>query len=253
MNCHDTQQLLHAFVDGELDLTTTLAVEQHFQECLTCCRARAELLELRAAIAAGSPFFKPPPGLLGRIQSAVRSAGDAPRPPRAFSWRGLALAASLAFVALASWEMFRLFTSRPTDESLARELVAINVRSQMLPSHRFDVQSTDRHEVKPWFEDKVDFSPPVCDLTDEGFDLLGGRLEYLNNRSVAALVYQRRKHHINLYVWPSQGGAFNPVAETRQGFHLVHWAQAGMEFWAISDLNESELQEFVGKIREMVR
>jgi anti-sigma factor RsiW len=250
LNCHDTQKLLDAYVDGELDLTTTLAVEQHLQECLNCARAQTELQQLRTALAGGSLYFRPPPALLGRIQSAVRKASDAPRPQRAIPWRGLALAASLSFVALAGWEMFRFLTSKPTDDPLARELVALNVRSEMLPGHRFDVKSTDRHEVKPWFADKLDFSPPVCDLTDEGFDLLGGRLEYLNNRPVAALVYQRRKHHINLYVWPAPGSVSSSGVETRQGFHLVHWTQAGMAFWAISDMNESELQEFAKGIQE---
>jgi anti-sigma factor RsiW len=249
LNCHETQKLLHAFVDGELDLTTTLAIEQHLQECLTCARSQAELQEVRAAIAAGSLYFQPPATLRNRVQATVREASSSSRPPWTLPWRGLALAASLAFVALAGWNVIHLLTPKPSDESLARELVAVNVRAQMLPGHRFDVKSTNQHEVKPFFEDKLDYSPPVHELTDEGFQLLGGRLEYLNNRSVAALVYQRHKHHINLYVWPSQGGASNSAAETRQGFHLIHWRQSGMEFWAISDLNEGELQEFAHLIQ----
>jgi anti-sigma factor RsiW len=140
--------------------------------------------------------------------------------------------------------------ARSNDAILTQELVASHVRSQMLPSHRFDVESTDAHTVKPWFEGKLDFAPPVKDLTNQGFPLVGGRLDYLHNRPVAALVYQCRKHLINLFVWPSSpGDEAAPPTATRQGFHLIRWTQSGMTFWAISDLNERELQEFANLIQ----
>jgi len=129
---------------------------------------------------------------------------------------------------------------------LTQELVASHVRSQMLPSHRFDVASSDAHTVKPWFEGKLDFSPPVKDLVAQGFPLIGGRLDYLHGRAVAALVDERRKHSISLFISPSSpGDAAAPKTATWQAFHLLQWTRSGMTFCAVSDLNEGELQEFV--------
>jgi anti-sigma factor RsiW len=124
----------------------------------------------------------------------------------------------------------------------------------MLPNHRVDVESSNTHTVKPWFEGKLDFSPPVHDLAGQGFVLIGGRLDYLDRRPVAALVYQRRKHLINLFIWPSgQGPELAPDALTRQGYHLLHWTQSAMSHWAVSDLNESELKEFGHLIQDSAR
>jgi anti-sigma factor RsiW len=137
--------------------------------------------------------------------------------------------------------------ARSGEAFLTQELVASHVRSQMLPSHRFDVASSDQHTVKPWFEGKLDFSPPARDFAAQGFPLIGGRLDYIHNRPVAALVYQRRKHtiNINLFIWPSTTGTERaPTTATRQGYHLLQWTQSGMIFWAVSDLNAPELDEF---------
>jgi anti-sigma factor RsiW len=151
----------------------------------------------------------------------------------------------------AGWGLSRVLLPRPDDAFLTRELVAGHVRSQMLPSHRFDVASSDPHTVKPWFEGKLDFSPPVKDLAGQGFPLIGGRLDYLHNRPVAALLYQRRKHSINLFLWPSSpGDEVAPATATQQGFRMIRWMKSGMTFWAVSDLNMGELQEFVRLIRD---
>jgi anti-sigma factor RsiW len=144
------------------------------------------------------------------------------------------------------WGLARVLQTRSEDAVLTQALVASHVRSQMLPSHQFDVASSDAHTVKPWFEGKLDFSPPVKDLAGQGFPLVGGRLDYLQNRAVAALVYRRRKHSINLFIWPSPSrDEASEKKSTRQGFHMIQWTRSGMTFSAISDLNEGELQEFV--------
>jgi anti-sigma factor RsiW len=253
LNCHETQRLLHGYVDGELDLPAALGLEEHLRECAACAQALAALRDVRAALHGAALYYPPPPSLRGRIQAAVRRDGDAGRAPRPFPWRGLALAASLAFVTLAGWDAVRALAPRPAEDRLTDELVASNVRSHQVDNHRVDVESSDQHTVKPWFEGKLDFPPPVPDLEGEGFHLVGGRLDYVNNRAVAALVYQRRKHHINLFVWPAPDARSPPALSARRGYHLVHWAQGGMTFWAVSDLNESELQEFVRLIQERTR
>jgi anti-sigma factor RsiW len=150
----------------------------------------------------------------------------------------------------AGWWLSDVMRVRSDDAFLSQELIATHVRSQMLPSHRFDVASSDPHTVKPWFDGKLDFSPPAKDLAGQGFPLVGGRLDYVHNRPVAALVYERRKHSINVFIWPSSAGDdATPKKATRQGFHMLRWKNSGMTFWAISDLNEVELQDFVRLIQ----
>ena len=246
MRCPETQTLIHGYVDGELDLMKCLEIEQHLESCPACAQSHAGLQAVRAAVQNSSLYFQTPPGLAERVQSSLRGASRADRTPGWNPRRLLAVAASLALGTTVGWGLFRGLSARSADVFLTQELVASHVRSQMLASHRFDVASSDAHTVKPWFEGKLDFSPPVKDLVADGFPLIGGRLDYLQGRAVAALVYQRRKHTINLFIWPSSPGdlAARRTA-TQQGFHILEWTSSGMTFCAVSDLNEAELQDFV--------
>jgi anti-sigma factor RsiW len=248
------QPLLHGYVDGELDLVKNLEIEQHLQGCPACAQKQAQLQALRATIQTGAPYWKPPPGLQRRVQVAVRRAakGRAGRRPLPRHW--LALAASLMFIVGGGWGLASLLAPRPAEETLTRELVSSHVRSQLLAEREaVDVKSSDQHVVKPWFQGKLDFAPWVRDLKGQGFPLIGGRLDYLDNRPVAALVYKRNKHYINLFIWPSnQGDDLTLRAMTRQGFRLVHWTQGGMNYWAVSDLEVGELQEFARVVREQI-
>ena len=134
---------------------------------------------------------------------------------------------------------------RPTsDQFLATQLIASHVRS-LMADHLTDVASSDQHTVKPWLDTKLDFAPPVVDLSAEGFPLIGGRLDYLDNRPVAALVYGRRKHFINLFVWPAASNESKaPKTITREGYQLLHWADPDFNYWAVSDVNVNDLQTF---------
>lgn len=247
MNSHTLPDLLHAYVDGELDVAHTLEVEQHVQDCLDCTRKCDEIRILRAALGTALPRFEPPDGLRVRIRAAL--PGQAPQrrfvPPR---WA--ALAASVVFVLLGGAALIRFWPASSGRERVVQEVVDSHIRSQ-LASHLLDVESSDRHTVKPWFQGKLDFAPVVNDLSAEGFVLAGGRLDYVNARPVAALVYRRRQHLVNLLVWPAPAGERESEirSETTQGYHLVHWSQKGMVHWAVSDLGPEEIADFARLIR----
>jgi anti-sigma factor RsiW len=136
-----------------------------------------------------------------------------------------------------------------TQEILAQQVLSSHIRS-LMPQHLTDVSSSDQHTVKPWFNGRLDFSPPVADFAKEGFPLVGGRLDYVDNRPVAALVYGRRKHFINVFVWPSASKIDAGTKDmTLQGYNLVQWTKSGMTYWVVSDLSKSELDEFVRQVR----
>ena len=252
MSCQITQEFIHAYVDGELDLARSLEVEQHMQECQACASAYHNQTALRSAFKDSSLYHSAPPRLEKRIRSSLRREAKSEGGRRLFGWRWLPVAA-MALILLLGLVIWRAVPSlRPSeDEILAQEMVSNHVRSLQLESHRTDVISSDQHTVKPWFDGKLDFAPPVKDFSSQGFPLIGGRLEYLNNRAVAALIYQRQKHFINLYIWPAdQSNATSEVATKRQGYNLLHWTNSGMTYWAISDLNGVELHEFARLVQE---
>jgi anti-sigma factor RsiW len=158
-----------------------------------------------------------------------------------------AIAASIVIIFALGWIATREGYS--AKDLLVREIVSSHVRS-LMASHLTDVPSSDQHTVKPWFQGQLDFSPPVKDLSKEEFVLAGGRVDYISDRPIAALVYEHRKHVINLFIWPSTpDSATSPAALSRQGYHLIHWTEGGLTYWAVSDLNEKELDEFVQLVR----
>jgi anti-sigma factor RsiW len=244
MNCQETQKLLDAYLDGELDLLKSLELELHFNECQTCSRAYQNRRTLQKAINEGPFYYDAPSNMKRRVLSALGKTEERTAQPLIWIWGWQGAAVGMAGVAMIVFAIASLWKGPSADDLLAQEILSSHVRS-LMADHLTDVPSTDQHTVKPWFDGKLDFSPQVTDLTTRGFALIGGRLDYLQNRPVAALVYQRRKHFINLYVWPSGAGTNvgeNPV--TRQGYNLVHWTKSDMTYWAVSDVNMSDLDEF---------
>jgi anti-sigma factor RsiW len=253
LSCQTAQEFIPAYFDGELDLARSLEFEQHIQECQACASAYRNQTELRSAFKDSSLYHAAPKRLGKRIQSSLRREAKSEVGGRWFGWRWLPVGVALALVLLMTLVVWRAMPGlRPSgDDLLAQEIVSNHVRSLQLESHRADVVSSDQHTVKPWFDGKLDFAPPVKDFASQGFPLIGGRLEYLNNRAVAALIYQRQKHYINLYIWPAeQNNAAGEVATKRQGYNLLHWSNSGMNYWAVSDLNAVELHEFERLVQE---
>jgi len=250
MICRECHDFIDAYIDNELDVATVILVEQHLRACSQC----QQLLESRQVVGAllSNPQvqFEVPDSLLGKIQSAIpvatsggkyRSGGRSVVP-----WFSvpLALAAAVAVVLGLVFLYPGTGHNRSRSNSLAEEVISSHVRS-LLATHLLDVPSTDQHTVKPWFAGKLKFSPPVEDLTDHGFRLIGGRLDYINGREAAALVYQRNKHVINLFIWPSEAGRNAAVqAFAKDGYNVLYWVREGFEFWAVSDVQPGDLRAF---------
>jgi anti-sigma factor RsiW len=253
VNCSEIETLINAYVDGELDAGHVFEVEQHLHGCQACDQVYQSSKNMHERLQNGNLAYPAPTGLRERIQLALPS--DQPKPrsrSTRTNWNWPALAASLLLGIIAGGTAVEFMPGSRTPP-IAEQLLSSHVRSQMFEKHLVDVRSTDQHEVKPWFQGKLDFSPPVHDLADLGYPLVGGRLDYIDGRPVAALVYQRRKHLINLFVWPVAAHDERALSLTRQGYHFIHWIDSNTNYWAVSDLNMEELDEFAKLVKETPR
>jgi anti-sigma factor RsiW len=250
MDCQTARTLIDGYLDGELDLVRNLEIQGHLHGCALCAQMHTDRQLLRGALKTGSVYFKAPPDLQKRIQRSVRQAAKAEGGPRVLPKWWFNIAAPMAAAAVVVLALVPFLRGPSADDLLAREVVSSHVRS-LMASHLADVASSDQHTVKPWFAGKLNFSPPVEDLAKQGFPLIGGRLDYVDNRPVAALIYQRQKHFINLFIWPSASDSdVRTKTVSRQGYNLFHWNKAGMTYWAVSDLNKGELQEFARQVQD---
>jgi anti-sigma factor RsiW len=250
MNCRECHDFIDAYIDNELDVATAILVKQHLRDCFQC----QHLLESRKFVGAllKNPQvpFEVPDSLRGKIQSALPPAGSRAKrgsdSRSAIAWFSVPLALAAAFAVVLGLVFLYQGTTlnRSRGNALANEVMSSHLRS-LLATHLLDVPSTDQHTVKPWFDGKLKFSPPVQDFSEHGFRLIGGRLDYLNGREVAALVYQRNKHIVNLFIWPSEsGGSTAGQSFVKDGYNVLHWEHDGFEFWAVSDVNAVDLRAF---------
>ena len=273
MTCDEATKLMDGYLDGELDPITSQTIEQHLQECGRCDQAYKTHGSLIRAIGTTTPYFKASAELRERIQFSLREETDEhlvrngvpgaqvqfhkrQSEPRSIlseiPWNWLGLAAAIILAAIIGLNVVPRLQRPEADQFLATQLIASHVRS-LMANHLTDVASSDQHTVKPWLDAKLDFAPPVVDLSDKGFPLVGGRLDYLDSRPVAALIFQRRKHFINLFVWPAGADAARSTkAMTREGYQLLHWKDPDFNYWAVSDINAKELQEFKQLFEEQI-
>jgi anti-sigma factor RsiW len=241
MDHEQIRELIHPYVDGELDLLTARETEQHLRSCPDCRAVENALRALREAVTSSQPAYRAPSHLRKNVRAALRR--EAKTTQKFFSpWLIFATGAACALVVLGA-VLFQ--TGRAShDNRLVDEVVADHVRS-LLATHLVDVASSDQHTVKPWFDGKIDFAPEVRDLSGDGFPLIGGRLDYLDGKNAVALVYQRNKHPINVFILPATTNRdTSPVAITRRGYNILSWTHNEMKYWAVSDLNQAELRQF---------
>ena len=249
MNCDEAGILMHALIDGELDAGHAREVETHIAGCTGCAARLREFHELRKMMTPGSLRLTAPAELRARIE------GKLPKPAVASSRRAVikGFAGGAALSAIAASGMLVMVMRRDDDRRVLGEVVSAHLRS-LQAQHLIDVQSTDQHTVKPWFNGRLDVAPPVVDLTAQGFTLLGGRLDYVDAKPVAAIVYRRRVHIINLFCAPAPGsGDRAAVMESLHGFNVRRWSENGLNLWAVSDINADELAEFGEKFEAALK
>ncbi|HMD39913.1 MAG TPA: anti-sigma factor [Candidatus Acidoferrum sp.] len=245
MACDFSGTLLHGYLDGELDAVRAAEFERHLESCRECTTSLGAAESLRATIQRAQLYESAPLELRKKIRSEIKGAADAANGGSKVNvWRWIAVAASLLLVTGLAW--FAVQRNNPSNSAsfTSAEMLDAHIRS-LQAGHLTDVASTDQHTVKPWFDGKLDFIPPVKDYMDEGYPLIGGRLDVLGERNVAALVYGRRKHFINVFVWPTKEPDTTTIhgPGSRQGYQWVHWRHQGMEFCAVSDVSGQDLHD----------
>jgi len=243
MSCDFPGTLLHAYLDGELDAVRAAEFERHLENCRECTATLGAIESLRSSLQRAQLYETAPADLRRKIRGELKSPATGSRGSAVAAWRWLGVAAAIVVLSGIAWYSLPHFRATGPESVTATEVIDAHIRS-LQPGHLTDVTSTDQHTVKPWFDGKLDFVPPVHDFVDEGFPLLGGRLDVLGERNVAALVYGRRKHFVNVFVWPTKepDTPIHPPG-SRQGYQWVHWRHQGMEFCAVSDTSAQELHD----------
>jgi len=247
MQCAECRDALDAFFDSELQPREHALVRDHLATCLDCARHSEEVATVSRRIQESLVPHRAPDVLKARIRAAI--AEDAARPRRRSRWHWLPLAAAGLVIAAVSSAATLLAVHRGSAaDQVATAVLESHVRS-LLPGHLLDVASNNQHNVKPWFDGRIDLSPSVPSLDSAGFPLAGGRLDYVASHPAAVVVYTRRQHVINVYSWAEPGADAAPVTAESHGYHLVSWRNGGVEFWAVSDLNIGELAQLVALLR----
>jgi anti-sigma factor RsiW len=243
MNC--SRDLIEAYMDEELDPGLSTSLADHLSGCPGCSEVYTRFREQRTNIRSAAPYYTAPAELQRSVRDALRQA-TANQTKAAAShvpWRWLAIAASILLAISVSWNIRPSPRRAAENDLIAQNILSDHIRS-LIGTHLLDVPSTDQHTVKPWFNGKLDYSPEVKDFASQGFPLIGGRLDYLMGREVAALVYGRRQHLINVFTWPTDSTVVSLSQFSQNGYNMVHWTHGSMTFWAVSDIALTELTQF---------
>jgi anti-sigma factor RsiW len=242
MSCDRAGAILHAYFDNELDAVGAAAFESHLGRCSECLDEVEALHALRSSMNLGQLYEKAPASLCKKVLADLRSARTVSLVPDRRHLRWFAVATGLLLFAFTGWQLVTVQRGDREETVLAAEIIDAHLRS-LQPGHLTDVVSSDQHTVKPWFDGKVDFSPPVRDFADRGFPLEGGRLDVIDGRATAALIYGRRKHLLNVFIWPTSEQDSSPRPGSRQGYQWLDWRKGGMEFWVVSDAAPTDLEQ----------
>jgi len=246
VDCTLDRHLLDGYLDGELGFERALEVEAHVASCPGCASQVESWKQVRAMMQRTELYRRAP----APLEEKVRNLASKPKREKreSVSWLQRWIWAGGGAVFASAMLLAAFFVSRPAGAIAEQEIVTNHVRS-LMANHLMDVVSTDQHTVKPWFDGKIEFAPPVQDFAEQGYPLAGGRLDYLNEGKVAVLVYRRALHVINLYVWPAGANGASPVeAGTLQGYNVLSWKRNGFQFRAVSDLNLAELRDFANLV-----
>jgi|KBSSwiStaDraftv2_1062776.scaffolds.fasta_scaffold584580_2 anti-sigma factor RsiW len=240
MTCAEAEPLVGASLDGELDSQTALRIDEHFSTCHRCSVLLDRLQRLQQEISAAELDWSANADLRPLRAAIRRRTGK--------SWWRVAWPWRIALVTVAAVLVAMVAIPGRSGNLIERQMVDNHLRS-MLVDHLVDVPSSDHHTVKPWFQGKLNFAPPVPELSADGFTLIGGRLDVVGGRPAAAIVYRRRQHVVNLWIMAVDGAESQLKSSDVEGFHILQWRKSGMAFWAVSDLNPAELREFAMLIR----
>jgi mycothiol system anti-sigma-R factor len=244
MSCELPRTMIDGYLDGELDAVRAAEFERHLEQCPECVKALESQESLRSSLHRAQLYEKAPAQLRQKLLAGLRPAEPVPistrRRPVIAQW--LAIAAVLLLLLYSGGRLIPGLSEKNNQTALAAQIVDAHLRS-LQPGHLTDVISTDQHTVKPWFDGKVDFAPPVQDFAADGFPLQGGRLDVVGGRTVAALVYGRRKHFVSVFIWPTGAPDTSPRTGSEQGYNWIGWQKGGMEFYAVSDTSSSDLDE----------
>jgi anti-sigma factor (TIGR02949 family) len=241
MSCDQTGTVLHGYFDNELDAVGAEAFERHLERCSECVDEVDALKSLRSSMNLAQLYEKAPASFRKRVLADLDLASPVLNAPTGTPWRWLATAAAILMFVYAAWRIVTVQLGGNYETALVAEVVDAHLRS-LQPGHLTDVASSDRHTVKPWFDGKLDFSPPVRDFDDQGFPLQGGRLDIVEGQAIAALVYSRRKHVVSVFIWPTREKDGSLRAGSRRGYQWIDWRKDGMEFCAVSDVAPADLQ-----------
>jgi anti-sigma factor RsiW len=240
MQCNEVQSVLNAYADKELSSVETEQVLMHLQSCEACSRDHSEITLLKGAVNSDHLYQQAPRHLK---QSLSASLCQSETTPAFFGTAKLAYGmAGLLLGTLLTWTTLTYIDKQQARDTILSSLASAHIRS-LMAGHLTDVASSDTHTVKPWFHGQLDFSPPVIDLTSQGYPLIGGRLEYLSSGTAAALVYRHRKHTVNLFIQPKSSHASTQTTPYN-GYNIIHWDTGNLSFWAVSDLNRADLENF---------